>query len=246
MHVPAAETCLLLLQINAVGTLLNQQLNQDNQIQQGILGQQQQQDSQIQGQITNQLNQDQQNQQALLNKSPVLNQSPILNQNQQDQQIQNQLTNQLNQDQQNQQALLNKGQSPITQSPQSSTSPSPSSSTSTGGQNVQNNVVPPSGRHLLANKRRELLSFLPNLDDQVTPPIKQCAQNSHTRVPPVLTNAPSLITLAQPCMWKVTSRLARAAPTCLRMDDSLRMDDLAVLCPMGVSLTVTDALHSCV
>ena len=130
VYVSAAETCLLYLQINAVGTILNQQLNQDAQVQQGILGDQQKQDSQIQ----NSLGQDQQNQ-----------------------------------DQAIQQALLNKNKSPVSQSPVSSTSPS-SSSSSSSGQNVQNNVVPPQGRHLLANKRRELLSFLPNLDDQVRPP----------------------------------------------------------------------------
>ena len=127
----SAETCLLYLQISAVGTILNQQLNQDAQVQQGILGDQQKQDSQIQ----NSLGQDQQNQ-----------------------------------DQAIQQALLNKNKSPVSQSPVSSTSPSSSSSSSSSGQNVQNNVVPPQGRHLLANKRRELLSFLPNLDDQVRPP----------------------------------------------------------------------------
>ena len=54
----------LLLQLNLVGTLLNQQGQQDQQIQQGLLGGQQQQDQQIQ----NQVNQDQQNQQNLLNK----------------------------------------------------------------------------------------------------------------------------------------------------------------------------------
>ena len=69
------------MQLNFVGTLLNQQLNQDQQNQQNLFGNkspsqqnslnqdQQQQDQQIQ----NQLIQDQQNQQALLNK----NQSPI-------------------------------------------------------------------------------------------------------------------------------------------------------------------------
>ena len=74
-----------------MGTLLNQQGQQDQQIQQGLLGQQQQQDQQIQ----NQLNQDHQNQNSLSQA-----------QQQQDQQLQNQL----NQDQQNQQALLNQGQ----------------------------------------------------------------------------------------------------------------------------------------
>ena len=48
------------VQLNLVGTVLNQQLNQDQQSQQNILGQQQQQDQQIQ----NQLNQDQQKQQG--------------------------------------------------------------------------------------------------------------------------------------------------------------------------------------
>ena len=133
-----------MLQLNLVGTLLNQQNQQDQQIQNGLLGQQQQQDSQIQNSL-NQGQQDQQNQDA---------------------QIQNSIANQLNQDQQNQQQLLNKNQSPITQSPQSSTSPSPSSSTSTGGQNVQNNVVPPSGRHLLARKRN-LMSFLPDIGNDI-------------------------------------------------------------------------------
>ena len=47
-----------------MGTLLNQQGQQDQQIQQGLLGQQQQQDQQIQ----NQLNQDQQNQKSSLNQ----------------------------------------------------------------------------------------------------------------------------------------------------------------------------------
>lgn len=88
----AAESCLCLLQLNYVGTVVNQQLNQDAQAQQNILGQQQKADSQIQGQ--------------------------------------------LNQDQQKQQDLLNKKQ--------------------------QN-------RHLLANKNRSLMSFLPKLDDQVSP-----------------------------------------------------------------------------
>ena len=78
------------VQLNFVGTVLNQQLNQDQQSQQNILGQQQQQDQQVQ--------------------------------------------NQLSQDQQNQQKALNQG------------------------------------RHLLANKRRNLMSFLPNLNDQVGPP----------------------------------------------------------------------------
>ena len=57
-----------MLQLNLVGTLLNQQNQGDQQVQNGLLGQQQQQDSQIQGQLNNQLNQDQQNQQALLNQ----------------------------------------------------------------------------------------------------------------------------------------------------------------------------------
>ena len=47
-----------------MGTLLNQQNQEDQQVQQGLLGKQQQQDSQIQ----NQLAQDQQAQQDLLNK----------------------------------------------------------------------------------------------------------------------------------------------------------------------------------
>ena len=164
----AAELCLCVVQLNMVGTVINQQLNQDSQIQQGILGQQQQQDSQIQGQITNQLNQDQQNQQALLNKSPVLNQSPILNQNQQDQQIQNQLTNQLNQDQQNQQQLLN-------QSPISSTSPSPAASSS-GSSNAQP-VSSTAGRHLLARKRN-LMSFLPDLGNDITNKVTRHSANT--------------------------------------------------------------------
>ena len=78
-----AEACLLPPQLNLVGTLLNQQGQQDQQIQQGLLGQQQQQDQQIQ----KQLNQDHQNQNSLTQA-----------QVQQDQQLQNQL----NQDQQQQ------------------------------------------------------------------------------------------------------------------------------------------------
>ena len=119
VHVSAAEGCLLWLQLSAVGTVLNQQLDQDQQIQQGLLGSQQQQDSQIH----DALNQDQQKQ-----------------------------------DQQIQQQLLNKGQSPAAQSSQSSSSQ---------GSSGQAQPVPStSGRHLLARKRN-LMSFLPDISNDI-------------------------------------------------------------------------------
>ena len=106
-----------MLQLNFVGTILNQQQNQDQQTQQGLLGQQQQQDAKIHDSVS--------------------------------------------QDQQIQQGLLDKNQSPAAQSSQSSSSQ---------GSSGQAQPVPStSGRHLLANKRRNLRSFLPNLDDQVRP-----------------------------------------------------------------------------
>ena len=130
MHAPAM--CWMIghsqpsLQITAVGSAVESQWNQDQQIQQNILGQQQQADQQIQDQLA----QDQQKQQQLLNKnlSPAIQaqqdkDSQIQNSLNQDQQIQDQLA----QDQQVQQQLLNKNQSPAVQSSQSSSSQGSSS-----------------------------------------------------------------------------------------------------------------------
>ena len=133
-----------LLQLNMVGTVLNQQLNQDQQNQQGLLGQQQQQDSQIQ----NSLGQDQKAQDAAIQ-------------------------NQLAQDQQNQQALLNKGQS--------STSPSSSTSSSSSGSNSAQPVPSAAGRHLLARKRN-LMSFLPDIGSDITNKVT-CHQQAYVLQP---------------------------------------------------------------